>query len=128
MRLLLDSSVFIWFDLDDDQLSQRVREAIDDKSNRLYVSLASVWEIQIKVQLGKLRLNSSLENAVSMQQQTNGIELLPIELNHILALNNLPTHHRDPFDRMLIAQAQAAGLTLVTRDPKIRMCNVTTLW
>jgi PIN domain nuclease of toxin-antitoxin system len=128
MRLLLDTHAFIWLDIARNQLSVSAQEAIRDPENSLYLSLASVWEMQIKMQSGKLHLNSSLQGTIWSQQKANRIELLPIELAHILALAYLPHHQNDPFDRLLIAQAQVEGLTLVTNDSKIGLYAVPQLW
>lgn len=128
MRLLLDTHVFIWMDTDSTKLSVPATQAIQDTQNVLYLSLTSIWEIQIKSQLGKLSLNASIEATIASQQQTNNIQILPIELHHILALENFPLHHNDPFDRLLIAQVQAESLTLVTNDSKIGLYDVNQLW
>lgn len=128
MRLLLDTHVLIWMDIAKTQLSITAQNAIQNPQNTIYVSMASVWEMQIKIQLGKLHLNASLEVTLAAQQQTNGIQLLPIQLSHILALNNLPHHHHDLFDRLLIAQTQVEGLTFVTNDAKIRPYSAALLW
>lgn len=128
MRLLLDTHAFIWLDIARNRLSESVQQAILDVKNELYLSLTSVWEMQVKIQLGKLSLNAPLSDTVASQQQANRIRLLPIELRHILALNNLPQHHSDPFDRLLISQAQVEKLTLVTRDSKIGQYDVPILW
>lgn len=128
MRLLLDTHTFIWLDIAKDRLSPPAQAALRDPQNMLYLSLVSVWEMQIKIQLGKMHLQASLATTLISQQQTNGIQLLPIDLSHILALSNLPQHHHDPFDRLLIAQAQAEDLTLVTNDLKIRSYDVVHLW
>lgn len=82
----------------------------------MIVSVASIWELQIKLQLGKLSLNLPLEQLLASQQQTNDVAILPIELPHVLALQNLPTHHKDPFDRLLIAQAIVEQATLLSGD------------
>jgi PIN domain nuclease of toxin-antitoxin system len=128
MRLLLDTHAFIWLDIARNRLSATAQQAIQDPQNEVYLSLASVWEIQIKTQLGKMSLNLSLPDTLTIQQQSNGIQLLPIQLSHILELGSLPQHHHDPFDRLLIAQAQVEGLTLVTNDSKIRLYDVPILW
>ena len=128
MKLLLDTHTFIWFSEGDKALSKTAHSLLADTGNELYLSLVSVWEIQIKSQLGKLTLNSSLPQTITAQQSNNGIQLLPIELNHILNLSNLPHIHRDPFDRLLIAQAQVESMILLTRDINIQQYNVNTLW
>lgn len=99
-----------------------------DRNNQLVLRLVSVWEIQIKVQLGKMNLRTQLSTVVEDQQRINQIELLPVNLQHILSLDQLPPHHRDPFDRLLIAQAISEGLTLITRDSAIVQYSVQTVW
>lgn len=105
MKLLLDTHVFIWVAGNPEKLSEKVRNLLTDANNFWVVSIASVWELQIKSQLGKLNLNSPLPKLITTQQQVNNLQLLPIELSHIYALEALPSHHRDPFDRILIAQS-----------------------
>ncbi len=117
MRLLLDTHVFIWWDSDPDRLTDSTLSRLRDPDNTLLLSLVSVWEIQIKQSLGKLSLNRPLPELIESQRKTNGIEILPIELSHIYALGSLPGHHRDPFDRLLIAQAIAESIPIVTVDP-----------
>jgi PIN domain nuclease of toxin-antitoxin system len=104
MRVLLDTHTFIWWDADKKagRLSPKAFNIISDSSNSVVVSLATIWEIQIKIQLGKLTLAAPLADILK-QQQANDIELLPVNVMHILALDTLPHHHRDPFDRILVA-------------------------
>jgi PIN domain nuclease of toxin-antitoxin system len=128
MRLLLDTHVLIWLDIAKNRLSVAAQQAIQDRENSIYLSLVSVWEMQIKIQLGKLHLNASLSATLAAHQQTNGIQLLSMQLSYILALSQLPQHHHDPFDRLLIAQAQVEGLTLVSNDAKIQQYSVPLLW
>lgn len=128
MRFLLDTHVFIWMDIASTKLSAAAQSAIQNPANTLFVSLVSIWEMQIKLQLGKLQLTTPLSTMIQIQQQSNQIQLLPIRLNHILALSHLLHHHRDPFDRLLIAQAQQEQLTLITNDSHIQQYNVTCLW
>lgn len=104
MKLLLDTHTFIWWDSEPAKLSPRVLALCQDRQNMLLLSVVSIWKMQIKSQLGKLRLALSLKEIVASQQQTNNIELLPITLEHVLALENLPAYHKDPFDRLLVAQ------------------------
>lgn len=127
MRLLLDTHVFIWWDSSPEKLSVEARRLCQDGNNTLILSVASVWEMQIKNQLGKLTLNQPLPALVQSQQQSNGIEILSVHLGHIYALETLPSHHKDPFDRLLIAQAQAEGLTLLSMDPVLRQYPVAVL-
>jgi PIN domain nuclease of toxin-antitoxin system len=90
--------------------------------------MASIWEIQIKVQLGKLKLSRPLQEVIQQQQQQNRLHLLPITLPHVLAVGSLPMHHRDPFDRMLIAQAQVENMTLISHDPVMSQYPITVIW
>ncbi|MGB3312071.1 MAG: type II toxin-antitoxin system VapC family toxin [Nodosilinea sp.] len=117
MKLLLDTHTFIWWDSNPAKLSERVLTLLGDPDSQVLLSLASLWEIQIKGQLGKLTLRDNLADIVQQQQNENGIILLPIEFSHILALNQLPLHHRDPFDRLLIAQSRIEAAAIATRDP-----------
>jgi PIN domain nuclease of toxin-antitoxin system len=128
MRLLLDTHVLIWWESDPDQLSTRAADALTDTDNTLLLSLVSLWEMQIKIGLGKMTLSGSLPNVVARQQSENQLTLLPITTAHIYALENLDDHHRDPFDRLLVAQASQDDLTLVTADPKVQAYDVNTLW
>lgn len=128
MKYLLDTHTLVWWDSDAARLSPKVFALFKNKSNPIFLSLASIWELQIKYQAGKLDLNRPLANIVEQQLSGNHIVLLPISLPHILALGELPNHHRDPFDRILIAQARVEGLTLITHDPTIAKYPVTTLW
>ena len=128
MRLLLDTHVFVWMDLSPEKLSSTIAGLITSPENALFLSLASIWEMQIKIQLGKLTLTNSLADTITTQQENNSIQLLPITVSHVLTVDNLPFHHRDPFDRLLIAQSQYEGLTLLTNDQQIQQYNVTWLW
>ena len=116
MRLLLDTHIFIWWAEDPDSLSSTALSALEDESNELVLSIASAWEMQIKIQIGKLKLSRSLQGLIASQQQANDLQLLPVEFDHVLALGHLPLHHKDPFDRLIIAQAIAEGMTLVSVD------------
>jgi PIN domain nuclease of toxin-antitoxin system len=128
MRLLLDTHTFIWWDSEPDKLSPAALAACQDRANTLLLSVASVWEMQIKIQLGKLKLNLTLSEVIEGQQKANNIEVLPVMLAHVLALQNLPTYHKDPFDRMLIAQTNSENLTLVSNDSVIAQYPVKWLW
>jgi PIN domain nuclease of toxin-antitoxin system len=111
MRLLLDTHALLWW-LADEGLSTQARDAIADPANFVAVSAASAWEISIKKALGKLAVPDDLEK----QLKSGGFAALPISIAHAVAAGTLVRHHEDPFDRMLIAQALAEGLTIVTRD------------
>ena len=115
MKLLLDTHTFLWMDHASHKLPERARNLLQNPGNELLLSLASIWEIQIKAQLGKLQLRTGLAKIVT-DQQRNGVTLLPITLPHVLALQHLPIHHKDPFDRLLITQAQSEGASLLSKD------------
>ena len=128
MKLLLDTHAFIWWDGDQSKLSAAALGACQSLANSLNLSLASVWELQIKIQLGKLALRLPLADVLHDQQQQNGMALEPVTLEDILALSALPTLHRDPFDRLIIAQANRRGFHLVTHDPELARYPVPVLW
>ena len=109
------------------KLPERTKNLLQDPSHDLFLSLANVWEMQIKAQLGKLQLGTALAKVIADQQQ-NGVTLLPITLSHILALQSLPPHHRDPFDRLLIAQAQMEGATLLSKDSEFSSYTASVIW
>jgi PIN domain nuclease of toxin-antitoxin system len=128
MNLLLDTQVFLWLDGDQARLSAASRSACADAGNTLWLSAASAWEMQIKIGLGKLRLKRSLAETIASQQLANALQILPIQLAHTLALNELPAHHKDPFDRLLIAQARHEGWELVSADPEFKAYPVQVIW
>ncbi|CAG0997147.1 hypothetical protein ANRL4_02860 [Anaerolineae bacterium] len=128
MNYLLDTHAFIWLNGSPSRLSPRVTALCSDPAHTLWLSLVSVWEMQIKLRLGKLRLPAPLPTIISSQQTTNRIQLLSIELPHILMLDLLPDHHKDPFDRLLITQAQRESFILITNDPLIARYSVAVLW
>ncbi len=123
MRLLLDTHVVLWWRLDAPDLSRRVRRAIAS-ADQVFVSAASAWEVAIKVALGKLRLDEPF--AAMVDDST--FDQLPVSFEHAARLQVLPPHHADPFDRMLVAQAQVEGLTIVSHDARLRDYDVTLLW
>ncbi len=116
MRLLLDTHIFLWWANAPEHLSARIRSLCEDPATLLLLSLVSLWEIQIKVQIGKLTLASPLKTILETQQQINRIQILPVTVAHILALENLPMHHKDPFDRLLIARANSEKASLASMD------------
>jgi PIN domain nuclease of toxin-antitoxin system len=128
MKLLLDTQVFLWLVQSPEKVSKKPFESCNDPSNLLLFSLVSVWELQIKSQLGKLAFNMPLREMVEEQQRLNGIQILPIRLEHILNLNALPDYHKDPFDRLLIAQAIQEELTLISSDSQFENYPVHLLW
>ena|ERR1700722_4468338 len=127
MKLLLDTHAFIWWDSDPTQLSAPALAALRDPANEVWLSVASVWEMVIKAQLGKLALRLPLAGILT-QQQANGLQVLPVTLAHTLAVEGLPAIHKDPFDRMLIAQANVEGVELVSADRVIRQYPVRVFW
>ncbi len=128
MRVLLDTHVFLWWVTGDSRLSSRAYEVIKETKNEIYLSAASGWEMAIKAGLGKLRLQAEPISFITEQLVINGFESLPVQLNHSLFVYSLPEHHRDPFDRLLVAQAKLENLPLVTADNKIRQYEVEVLW
>lgn len=116
MRLLLDTHAVIWFYLDDPQLSAPARLLIEDLTNTKFVSPASYWELAIKVGLGKYTLTESYEDFIQHAIFDNGFLILPVEPRHTAALVSLPPHHKDPFDRLLVAQAMVEALSVVSGD------------
>jgi len=121
MNVLLDTHTFLWWD--EDELPARVVERIR-AADTVFVSAASAWEISIKAALGKITVRSALADAIAEY----GFDELPIRMTHAEAVRGLPAHHRDPFDRMLVAQAQVERLTIVSRDPLIAAYDVSVAW
>lgn len=128
MKLLLDTHAFLWFVGGNTRLSSAARSAIEDLTNVRLLSAASVWEIAIKVSLGKLSLNVPFSDLFPGQLGSNAIELLPVLPEHAAAIIGLPFHHRDPFDRMIVAQTQAEGAIRVSADPTLDAYGVQRLW
>ena len=120
MNLLLDTHVLLWWLDDNPTLSAAARSAIADGQNLVFVSAAVIWEIRIKHALGKLAIPRNFRNVLDRQP----FETLDITADHAHAVGNLPAHHRDPFDRMLIAQAKTEGLTLVARDARLKQYRI----
>ena len=127
MQLLLDTHAFIWFYTGDKQLSSKAKTLINDLSNECFLSIASVWEIGIKTSIGKLELRVNFTGLADFMA-TNRIVLLLIAFRHIQRLQSLPFHHRDTFDRLLIAQAFAERLTLISRDGFFQQYDVPLIW
>jgi len=116
MNFLLDTHVFLWFINDDPRLSDQRKDMIENEHNLRYLSVASLWEMSIKYNLGKLKLEPSYDDFVEKEVQESSIILLNIELEHLRMNASLPFHHRDPFDRILIAQSLAENLPIMTVD------------
>lgn len=128
MKLLLDTHAFIWWVGDPLRLSPVALAACQNSENEVLFSVVGVWEMQIKIQLGKLRLDLPLSELLLAQQQINKIEVLPVKLEHVLALERLPVHHKDPFERLLIAQAQIEEASLVSKDQIFLEYPVQIVW
>jgi PIN domain nuclease of toxin-antitoxin system len=127
MKALLDTHTFIWWDSDPAKLSAQALALLQNPTTTVLLSVVSIWEMLIKHQLGKLTLNMPLATLVA-QQQANGIQMLPITLEHVLAVESLPTPHKDPFDRLLVAQANVEGAVLVGTDPIFAQYPVNVFW
>lgn len=128
MRLLLDTHAFLWFVLNDPQLSAGAQSLLIDPANDVLVSPASYWEIAIKVRLGKLDLHAPYDDFLQRGILGNDFDILPIEPRHTSVLTSLPLHHRDPFDRLLIAQARIEAIPIVSMDAAFDAYGIRRLW
>lgn len=128
MRLLLDTHCFIWLTTQPARLSRAARTALTRADSDLFLSVASLWEMQIKIGLGKLRLAFPLPQAVEREIRDNGLQLLPIDPAHVYAVGALPDAHFDPFDRLLAAQSVVEQMPLVTADPALARYPVKIVW
>jgi PIN domain nuclease of toxin-antitoxin system len=127
-KYLLDTHTFLWWESNADQLSATAFALLSDRTNMLLFSIANIWEMQIKVQIGKLKLNLPLEEMVTNQVSKNQLILLPVLFPHVLELDKLPAHHRDPFDRLLVAQALFEDATIISRDSEIIKYPAPVIW
>jgi len=128
MRALLDTHSFLWFISGNERLSYRARELIEARENSMLVSAAGLWEIAIKHSLGKLTLDEPFADLIPEQLRRQGIGVLGVEVSHLIELVNLPHHHRDPFDRLLVAQARAEKLSIISVDSALDRYGVNRLW
>ena len=128
MRSLLDTHSFLWFLLDDPNLSQTAKDSIADPDNDIEISPASYWEIAIKISLKKYSLPEPYEQFMERELATNQFRILPIEPKHTAALTSLPFHHRDPFDRLIIAQAMVERVPVISGDEAFAAYPVTCIW
>ncbi len=128
MKALLDTHVFLWWIMDDESLTPYIRDFIADEGNDLFLSSASCWEIAIKAKIGRLKLRENPEKFIPDQMIANNISGLPIQLVHALHVYNLPDYHRDPFDRMLVAQARIEKISIITNDRLIADYDVKIIW
>lgn len=127
MNLLLDTHTFIWFVEDDNRLSHQARSVIENPKNAIYISIVSLWEIAIKLSIGKLSINNTIDSVIN-NIQINGFELLPILPEDIITVSNLEFHHRDPFDRIIAAQSLNSKYKLVSIDEIFDKYKVSRLW
>ena len=128
MNVLIDTHVFIWWTTEPRRLSAMVSGLLTDPSTTVLLSFASIWEMQIKLTLGKLRFETALSELVDDEINRNRFELLPIKLSHIYAVDSLPLHHRDPFDRLLIAQSKIEDIQILSIDEVFDDYGVSRLW
>lgn len=128
MNYLLDTHSFIWWNENSPRLPVHVRQALSDRSNQIWLSHVSVWELQIKIQIGKLTLGAPLADLIDQEIRLNRLRLLSISYDDILKLDSLPMHHRDPFDRMIIAQTLMGGFHLVACDAEFAAYGVPLFW
>ncbi len=128
MKLLMDTHTFMWWHSEPKRIPKETLTLLQNPDHELILSVVSLWEMQIKVQLEKLTLRDDLEIMVKIQQEQNNISLLPVIFPHILELRNLPLHHKDPFDRLLIAQSKAENAALVSQDSVFKNYGCNVIW
>jgi PIN domain nuclease of toxin-antitoxin system len=128
VRLLLDTHAWLWWNQDDPALSRPARRAIANPTNECWLSMASAWEMTLKVANGKLAIEGELEHFLPAQIAQNGFAFLPIDVRHVARTVKLPFHHRDPFDRLIIAQALVEGLAVVSADSVFAKYGVRRVW
>lgn len=128
MRVLVDTHTFLWDLMDDPRSSRKARQILSSSSDELVFSLVSLWEIAIKIKTGKLNTIGSSVAYIRDEMDAYGMELLPIRYEHILALERLPLHHKDPFDRLLAAQAMTESLPILSGDRKLKLYEVKLIW
>ncbi len=128
MKLLLDTHVFLWLRSEPEKVSSKALNLYQERNNSVYLSIVSVWEMQIKRQIGKLDLNMPLQEIIEEQCETNNLQILPLRLKHIFGLQDLPLHHKDPFDRLLLVQSQIENLYLISSDSTLKLYQVNLCW
>ncbi|HKY53860.1 MAG TPA: type II toxin-antitoxin system VapC family toxin [Anaerolineales bacterium] len=128
MNILLDTHVFLWFIDDNPRLSEPARVLIETEDSQPFISMASLWEMAIKISLGKLELEQPYEVFIPQQLALNGIGILNISLEHTAAVATLPFHHRDPFDRLIVVQSKIEKMNLVSADPAFDAYQVQRVW
>ncbi len=127
-RYLLDTHTFIWWVEDSPKLSPAASNTISCLENNCYLSLASAWEMAIKISLGKLKLATSLKRFITKNIAANDFKILPIDFSHINRIESLPFHHRDPFDRLLIVQAMTEQMPIISADTTLEAYTVKRIW
>jgi PIN domain nuclease of toxin-antitoxin system len=129
MKLILDTAVFLWMIFgEESKITKRGVKVLEDEKNELFFSVVSAWEIAIKYSIGKLQLQSHPQKWLPDVVLKIGLQQLPVLQGHALAVADLPSHHKDPFDRLLITQAKMEGMSLVSPDPIFRKYRVKTIW
>jgi PIN domain nuclease of toxin-antitoxin system len=128
MRVLLDTHTFLWFFDDSPRISTLVKQLLEDASTDALISIASLWEIAIKLSVGKLTINYAFDDLIETQLSQNDIVLLNVSAHHVSGVLELPFHHRDPFDRMLVAQAMVEGTPILSADKSFDAYGVQRLW
>lgn len=128
VRYLLDTHTLLWFIAEDKQLSSSGQRLILDSSSEIFISTASLWEIAIKINIGKLTLNKPFEQSFPDELDSHGIEILDITVDTLVQLTTLPLHHRDPFDRLIIAQAIVEGIPIISKDEAFDLYDVKREW
>lgn len=128
MKLLLDTHAFLWFIEGNQNLGLTAKNAIESSTNQRYLSIASLWEIAIKVSIGKLEIGMTLTELVNRQVYGNAIDLLEIQSQHLDTLAALPFHHKDPFDRLILSQGLTENIAIITKDGLFANYPVTLIW
>ena len=128
MKLLLDTDAFLWFVLDDVKLSDNARHLIANAENEILISPANYWEIAIKISLGKYSLSEDFANFMSEQLEANEMQILAITIEHADVVSKLPFHHRDPFDRLMVAQSLVEGIPFISGDQQLDKYSISRKW
>ncbi|KPQ39754.1 MAG: toxin-antitoxin system toxin component [Phormidium sp. OSCR] len=128
MRLLLDTHTVLWFFMGNSRLSDKVRDLVEDGHNHKLISVATVWEMSIKQSQNKLTLEKTASDYIEEKIRLDDFELLPIQLNHLRILSSLPFYHKDPFDRLLIAQAMQENIPILSKDMAFNAYPIQRIW
>lgn len=128
MMYLLDTHAFLWFVFDDPRLSDRAADLIEDAGHELWLSYASIWEISIKHSLGKLKFDDPLDRFIEKHILETSLRLVTMDMRHLISVNQLPWHHRDPFDRLIAVQCQSEGLKIISNDRVFDQYGLEVAW